>query len=293
MYLHPGILSLLRVTSQHQDRQFSIRYELRSCYNNQTACTRAIQYLFLITAPSNQWPKMKIQVLFAVLTIGAHATIDFNKLINGVSSFPVHSDVDGDLNLLDRRQSGTNSAYLDSVCAPNITNPNPIPPCISIDTIQSLCAPNGTTPLAYQASAQCLCNPPSTFFSDWLGCRRCLVTHGGLSEREYNGFSGVLAAASTQLCSGTPTTDFAAIFATATASGGAAQGATTSSDAYPSQSAVSLYYTPPGPQGPGSITGKSMSARNARIAGDANGMIRFSHCCYSLRRTYHKCIGSV
>jgi hypothetical protein len=200
---------------------------------------------------------MRLQLLLAALAASAQANIDFNKLINGISSFPAKQDIDNGLVI--RQASAASNAnldYLTSVCSPNITNPNPIPPCISVNTIESLCTPNGTTPLAYQAHAQCICNAPSTFFQDWLGCRRCLVTHGGLSEREFNGFRGVLAAASSSLCSGTPTTDFAAIFASATPTGGAAQGATTYSDQYPSSSAVSLYYTPSGVQGPGAITGK-------------------------------------
>jgi len=194
---------------------------------------------------------MKTQLLLAALALGVHANsgIDFNKLINGIASFPENA------NVLNARQA-TNDAYLSSVCLPSIPNANPIPPCISINTIEGLCQANGTTPLAYQAHAACLCGAPSSFFQDWLGCRRCLVAHGGLSERDFNKNRGLLADASSKLCGGSPTTDFAGYFATATPAGGAAQGATMSSDSFPSQSAVSLYYSPSVSQGPGAITGK-------------------------------------
>jgi hypothetical protein len=214
---------------------------------------------------------MRLQFLLAALTASAQANIDFNKLINGISSFPAKQDIDNGLVIRQASSaSNANLDYLNSVCSPNISNPNPIPPCISVNTIETLCTPNGTTPLAYQAHAQCLCNTPSTFFQDWLGCRRCLVTHGGLSEREFNGFRAVLAAASSSLCSGTPTTNFAAIFASATPSGGAAQGPTTYSDQYPSSSAVSLYYTPSGVQGPGTITGEFSISTCSTESGNAN-----------------------
>jgi hypothetical protein len=144
--------------------------------------------------------------------------------------------------------------YLNSVCSPNITNPTVVPPCISVITIEGLCQPNGTSPLDYQASAQCLCNPPSTYFADWINCRKCLEVHGGMSELEYNGYVLRASAASSTMCSGTPTTNIAAVFSAATYTG-APTGATTSSDQFPSSSAVSLYYTPSGPQGSGAITG--------------------------------------
>jgi hypothetical protein len=80
--------------------------------------------------------------------------------------------------------------------------------------------------------------------------------HGGLTQQELNQYSAVISAASTSLCTGTPTAPFPSIFASAgTAGASVTSGATTSSDQYPSQSAVSLYYTASGSQGPGAITG--------------------------------------
>jgi hypothetical protein len=155
-------------------------------------------------------------------------------------------------NLLPRAISQT---YLDSVCSPNVTIPAAvIPPCISVTTIEGLCKPNGTSSLAYQASAACLCNAPSTYFADWLGCRKCLEVHGGMSEREYNRYVLLASAASATMCSGTPTAEVAAVFSKAVVTG-VPTGAVASSDLFPSSTAVVLYYTASGLQGPGSIAG--------------------------------------
>lgn len=63
------------------------------------------------------------------------------------------------------------------------------------------------------------------------------------------------------LCTGTPTADFAVIFSNvADTAAPTATGATVLSDKFPSQSAVSLYYTAVGSQGPGAITGSGTAA---------------------------------
>jgi hypothetical protein len=159
-----------------------------------------------------------------------------------------------------RRQSGSqpvDTAYVNSVCSPNITAPTVVPPCISIISIQTTCTPNGTEPLDLLASAECLCDAPSSFFADWIGCRQCLYVHGGLTQLELNQYEAILGAASSALCTGTPTADFQSLFSAAqTAAASVTSGGTTYSDQFPSQSAVSLYYTPSGSQGAGVITGK-------------------------------------
>jgi hypothetical protein len=45
--------------------------------------------------------------------------------------------------------------YLTSVCSPNSTAAE-LPPCVSITNIEGLCQPNGTSPLALEAHAQCM-----------------------------------------------------------------------------------------------------------------------------------------
>lgn len=160
--------------------------------------------------------------------------------------------------LLHPRQDSNEQAYINSVCSPNITDANggTIPPCTSIVTIQSQCAPNGTDPIDYLAHAECMCAPPSSFFADWQGCQRCLFVHGARDQRDLDTYSVILSSASQALCTGTPTAVFADVFSSVAATvAPVATGATVLSDQFPSKTAVSLYYTASGSQGPGAITG--------------------------------------
>lgn len=158
------------------------------------------------------------------------------------------------------RQSTDEAAYLTSVCSPNITaDTNPIPPCIEIQAIQEGCIPNGTSSLDLIAHAECMCN--GGFFSNWIGCLNCEYVHGGRSPQLTSAFHTIITSASNQLCTGTPTASFAAIFNSienSVAPGDAT--ATGLSDQFPSQTAVSLYYTASGPQGLGAITGSATLA---------------------------------
>jgi hypothetical protein len=149
--------------------------------------------------------------------------------------------------------------FNDNECSPSATDltGTVVPPCISVTTIESLCKPNGTQPADYLASAQCMCSPPSSFFADWMACRKCLYLHGGISQFDLNQVSVIIQAASTAMCTGTPTAAFSAIYSSAQTAGAAVtSGATTYIDQYPGNPAVSLYYTPTGPQGPGVMGGK-------------------------------------
>jgi hypothetical protein len=171
------------------------------------------------------------------------------------------------------RQTVPDQQYLDSVCSPSLNGAvgETIPPCISIKTIQQQCKPNGTQPLDFAAHAQCLCNTPSTFFQDWLGCRHCILVHGGMTQRDHDTYANILSAASSSICSGTPTAKFEDVFATLEPKAiPVATGSTVFNDQFTSSTAVSLYYTASGVQGPGVITGKS------------------SFECTSVRRVAHK-----
>lgn len=166
-------------------------------------------------------------------------------------------------------------AYADEICSPNITTTTTttttttIPPCIEITTIEEACAPNGTTPLAYAAHAECMCG--GSYFQEWQGCQACLSFHGLRTERDEAFYAAVLGVASHSLCdflsttaaaAATPTTDFAALFSAAEATvSQPTTGATVSgSDQAPGETAVSLYFTLSGSQGPGAITGSAASA---------------------------------
>ncbi|ROV96788.1 hypothetical protein VMCG_07868 [Cytospora schulzeri] len=178
--------------------------------------------------------------------------------------------------------------YAIEVCSPNTTTTtttttDPLPPCIDIQNIESACIPNGTEPIDYAAHAQCMCT--GSYFSEWAGCQACLYFHGLRTEREEEFYESVVTVASHSLCdfltasssssgaggaagagaaAATPTTDFAAIFSAVQATmTQPTTGGTVSSDQAPDETAVSLYYTLSGSQGPGAITGSAASAATA------------------------------
>jgi hypothetical protein len=157
------------------------------------------------------------------------------------------------------RQTNNAEQYIQEVCFANTTSP--VPPCQAIMNIESACQPNGTSSLAYSAHQQCMCN--GGYFSNWRGCLNCQYVHGTRSEAVAEANYAILSSASSQFCStATPTAVFASYFAALSdSSPQTATGAATSvSDQYPSQSAVSLYYTATGNQGPGAITGSAAQA---------------------------------
>ncbi|TEA20523.1 hypothetical protein C8034_v001756 [Colletotrichum sidae] len=160
-------------------------------------------------------------------------------------------------NLLGSRQK-SNDPPPDAVCRPDVSG-GQLPPCVQVENIEIACAPNGTESIYLEAHAQCMCG--GSFFAEKLGCERCLRSHGLRSERDFAFYSGILASASNALCSGTPTAAFATVYSNIEA---AATPVTTGATARSTvtNTAISVYYTPSGPQGPGSITGAAASATN-------------------------------
>ncbi|KAK7965239.1 hypothetical protein PG988_010243 [Apiospora saccharicola] len=161
------------------------------------------------------------------------------------------------------RADSSEDAYIQKVCNPPAPKggfaSGQVPPCISIDSIANACKPKGTSPLDLEAHAQCMCG--GSYFSDYLGCQQCLVFHGARSERDNAHWASVLAVASSALCTGTPTASFQKIFESAGAAVyGPTTGATVSSDAKSGETAVSLYFSAKGSQGPGPITGSAAEA---------------------------------
>lgn len=164
--------------------------------------------------------------------------------------------------LLIARQTDNTDQYIREVCFPNTTSP--VPPCQEIINIESACQPNGTAALDYSAHQQCMCN--GAYFSNWRGCLNCQYVHGTRSEAVAEANYAILSSASSQFCStATPTAKFASYFSAVSDSSPqtATGAATTVSDQYPSQSAVSLYYTATGNEGPGAITGSAAQATAA------------------------------
>jgi hypothetical protein len=164
--------------------------------------------------------------------------------------------------LLDRRD------YADTVCKPPTKSPtDTVPPCVEIETIETLCTPNGTDPLYLAAHQQCMCG--GSFFTEWPSCQACLLLHGLRSERDVARYDSLLSAASSSFCdpAATPTAVFAEVFSSLDGPGFPVPttGATVSSDRAPGETAVSLYYTASGSQGPGRITGAAAGATATRL----------------------------
>ncbi|KAK1997887.1 hypothetical protein LX36DRAFT_56505 [Colletotrichum falcatum] len=159
--------------------------------------------------------------------------------------------------LLGSRQNS--SPYQDAVCKPATSEGSQIPPCVQIENIEVACKPNGTQPIDFEAHAQCMCG--GSFFAEKLACERCLFIHGLRSERDLAFYRSVLSSASNALCTGTPTAAYAVVYSNIeVAATPVTTGATVKSDQAPSNTAISLYYTASGAQGPGSITGEAASA---------------------------------
>jgi len=189
------------------------------------------------------------------------------------ASATIYFEHNNDGNALLRRQN-SEEQYIATVCTPNVTNP--VPPCTEIISIQEACQPNGTDTIDYIASQECMCN--GGFFSNWIGCLNCQYVHGARSLAVSSAFHDIISSASNALCTGTPTAGFAAIFSSISDSAPqvVSGAATSTSDQFPSQSAVSLYYTASGPQGAGAITGSATmatatsSASNTTTSATAN-----------------------
>ncbi|KAK7908494.1 hypothetical protein PG985_015797 [Apiospora marii] len=172
------------------------------------------------------------------------------------------------------RADSSEDAYIQKVCNPPAPKDGfasgQVPPCISIDSIAKACQPDGTSPQALEAHAQCMCG--GSYFSDYLGCQQCLAFHGARSERDNAHWASVLAVASSALCTGagggTPTASFPKLFESAGAAVfGPTTGATVSSDARSGATAVSLYFTAKGSQGPGPVTGTATASATPEETG--------------------------
>lgn len=156
--------------------------------------------------------------------------------------------------------------YVDTVCKPATKNPaDTVPPCVEIETIETLCVPNGTEPIYLIAHQECMCG--GSYFAEWPACQNCLFYHGLRTEREVAQYDGILSAASSSFCgAATPSATFAAVFSAIQSTFPVpTTGGTVSSDRAPSQTAVSLYYTASGSQGPGAITGSAATATATRL----------------------------
>ena len=226
--------------------------KVREWWNSINETVEALGTVFAILFPAHFSDLLRI--FYQSVHSGHRTIMKYNLALAALSTAVAASD-----SVLFARQTDNTEQYIQEVCYPNTTSP--VPPCQAIINIESACQPNGTTPLAYSAHQQCMCN--GSYFSNWRGCLNCQYVHGTRSEAVAEAFSAILSSASSQFCStATPTAVFASYFSALSDSSPqtATGAATTVSDQYPSQSAVSLYYTASGNQGPGAITGSAAQA---------------------------------
>jgi len=99
-----------------------------------------------------------------------------------------------------------------------------------------------------------------SFFSDYIGCLDCDYVHGARSPEDVDVYHTVLTLISEALCTGTPTAVFNDIFASLNEPIHVTETNTATSDQFPNETAVSLYFTVSGSQGPGPITGSAAFA---------------------------------
>jgi hypothetical protein len=133
--------------------------------------------------------------------------------------------------------------YINTVCSPQVDSGDPLPPCVNIVNKQASCTPAANSP-DYNAAAECLCDAPSTFFSDWLGCQACLYYHGARTEEEYDSYSLEISSVSEAYCTGSQTDYFPGVYASmANYMTFVTTAGTVLFDQAPGYTDVDLYYT--------------------------------------------------
>jgi hypothetical protein len=169
------------------------------------------------------------------------------------------------------------TTYLQKTCFPNLMHstltydiiaslPQSPFPCEIMAYISAVCRANGTTTLDYEAEQQCFCTGSYATLFD--GCLACFQTHG-LAASAISSMASVNAVAMTAMCSTTPVTraladiDQSIVDAQqATQTGVSDHYITIVRDLFPSDTAVSNYFTATGAMTPGAITGEATGRRS-------------------------------
>ncbi|KAL8414789.1 hypothetical protein RB594_005845 [Gaeumannomyces avenae] len=166
--------------------------------------------------------------------------------------------------------SSDDEARVDALCRPPNSTAVPRPPCHVIADLGYICKANGTSPLALDAHAQCMCK--GSYFADYVACQSCKRVHGVASPADEAHFSAVIGSVSRALCSGTPTADLDGIFNSVSAAMTAAPtGNTAKSDSGGGRTDVSVYATITYSQGPGRIEGGATAATTRETSSPPSG----------------------
>jgi len=151
------------------------------------------------------------------------------------------------------------SSYLAEVCYSDYLDDSAeiTTPCEAFDVISSECEANGTDTIDYIAQQECICGKGSGYFDMFYGCNNCFKVHGGVENEDYYPTAAV-SSASAAFCTGTPSTDFDDLIYNMLNTASVTQASGT--DLFPSNTAVSDYFTGTIETQGGKITGSATLA---------------------------------
>ncbi|RDW77863.1 hypothetical protein BP5796_05715 [Coleophoma crateriformis] len=150
-------------------------------------------------------------------------------------------------------------------------------PCEQELYIEAICQANGTTAIDYKAEQDCFCG--SSYWDMMEACSNCFFVHGfprGPGDPVAAEASWVKSLSRAECTPATPTQPFSSILTTSTLSGTMTELIITlSNDQFPSQTAVSNYYTSTAPVSVGQITGSATARATTRPVqtGDVVGSV--------------------
>ena len=208
----------------------------------------------------------------AVITTTATATMRRTALVAAATGLILPSSLAS--SLAGRQDDPATNGPVPPECYPTseVAPGGTRPPCPELWAIEAACEPSGTGQAALDRHAQCMCQ--GSYFDDYVGCQSCLRVHGTRSERDTNYWNSVLAVASSALCGGSPTAVFPEVFSSVQADPNAVpqptSGATQTSNQYPGQTDVSLYYTATRSQGAGIPAGSGAGLGASAPTGGAS-----------------------
>lgn len=104
-----------------------------------------------------------------------------------------------------------------------------------------------------------MCGPGSGYFDMFGGCNSCFEVHGGVEGEDWFP-PALIGSVSANFCTGTPQTDIDDLFDSMVQTAIPSSAMTTANDLFPSQTAVSLYFTGTLETAAGEITGSALAA---------------------------------
>ncbi|RDW85309.1 hypothetical protein BP6252_02899 [Coleophoma cylindrospora] len=181
---------------------------------------------------------------------------------------------------------GNASEYVNEMCYPlyigggsQLAEPNSLVdspfPCEQELYLEAICQANGTTAIDYKAEQDCFCG--SSYWDMMEACSNCFVVHGFPETSSDPAAEEALFVSSlsrAECTPATPTQPFASLISVTPIVSGTMTELiiTLSNDQFPSQTAVSNYYTSTAPVSVGKITG-SETARATTAPVETGGVV--------------------